>query len=120
MKKVSRLKKGVSIVEVVIAIAVIAIISVASVTMLTYSIKSQQKSKRDLEVSIVCENVIDCFRFNSDLALLKEIYEDYYDENTKVISRSDFSVQIEAIGNEITITAFDLESNEIYKLSYIK
>ena len=116
----SKLKKGFSIAEVVIAIAIISIISVGAITTITLSIKNQRKNLTYQDINFTCSTVIDCFRFNSELSTLSDIYCDNYNSTEKTINRNTYTIIITVDGNTIYLSAVDKNDNELYKVHYVK
>ena len=116
MKKLLlKLKRGISIVEVVIAIAVISIISVSAVTVVTLSIQNKEKSIINHDIANVCQVVLDCYRFDSTLSNLESIYG-----SKTEINRGKYILSIADNGDTIILTANDLKGNKLYELEYVK
>ena len=127
MKKLLlKLKKGVSIVEVVIAIAVISIISVSAVTVVTLSIQNKEKSIINHDIANVCQVVLDCYRFDGDLSRLgtEYFYSNQYDSDQKTINRGKYILSITYNSGDnadtITLTAKDSEGKVLYTLENVK
>ena len=123
LKLIRRLKKGVSIVEVVIAIAVISIISVSAVSTLTYAKKAQEKNLRDYDLANTCNAVIDYFWLD------KAINDSFWQhikgcgytviEVDGVIDRKTYTLKVEydSDTDSLTLTASD-NSGEFYTITY--
>jgi len=126
LRLIRKLKKGFSIVEVVIAIAVISIISVSAVSTLTYAIKVQNKNLRDYDLATTCNTVIDYFWLDKDIndTFWQHIINDdcgykVIEENgIKKIDRKSYKLSITLANNKLTLTAIDNNDNEFYKISY--
>ena len=124
LKLIRRLKKGVSIVEVVIAIAVISIISVSAVSTLTYAKQAQKKNLRDYDLATTCNTVIDCFWL--DKAINDSFWQHINDcgytvievDGVKKIDRKTYKLSITVESKSLTLTAFDNNGDEFYKISY--
>lgn len=124
---VKKLKRGISLVEVMVAIAVITIISVSATTVILSSSKNDQTNLRTTQIAITTKSVVDCFRFADDLGemyetlcLTEQTYEKFND--TITLNKETFSLTIEADFNErkVTITALDGKGQELSKVQYSK
>ena len=124
LRLIRKLKKGFSIVEVVIAIAVISIISVSAVSTLTYAIKVQNKNLRDYDLATTCNAVIDCFWLDKDIndtfwQHIKDCGYNVIEENgIKKIDRKSYKVSVTLASNKLTLTAFDNNNEQFYQISY--
>ena len=118
LKLIRRLKKGVSIVEVVIAIAVISIISVSAVSTLTYAKKAQEKNLRDYDLANTCNAVIDYFWLDNENFLQKLENCGYIVEND-TINRETYTLKVEydSDSKSLTLTASD-SSGDFYTITY--
>lgn len=116
LRLIRRLKKGVSIVEVVIAIAVISIISVSAVSTLTYAIKVQNKNLRDYDLATTCNTVIDYFWLDKGNFWTNISACGYIVEND-TINRGTYSLKVEYDSDSLTLTASD-NSGEFYTITY--
>ena len=116
LKLIKRLKKGFSVVEVVIAIAVISIISVSAVSTLTYAIKVQNKNLRDYDLATTCNSVIDCFWLDTTNFWPNIVACGYNVENNS-IKRESYTLKVEYDSDSLTLTASD-NNGEFYKITY--
>ena len=126
LKLIRRLKKGVSIVEVVIAIAVISIISVSAVSTLTYAKKAQEKNLRDYDLANTCNAVIDCFWLDSS-KLFDNLQKIYIKDNENIvnkdnddiitINRTGYTLKVKYDSHSLTLTASD-NSGDFYTITY--
>ena len=114
----NKLKKGVSIVEVVISIAVISIVSVSAVSTLTYAVKVQDKNLRDYDLANTCNAVIDCFWLDNENFLQKLENCGYIVEND-TINRETYTLKVEYDSDikSLTLTASD-NSGDFYTITY--
>ena len=116
--------KGVSLVEVIVAILIITIVSITATTLILSSSRVEERNLRGVEVSVITENAVECFRFAEDknefLTLLSKtgefsLEEDnvvFQSQNYKVIISADFTLK------KITVLAVDSNEKEFYSLTY--
>lgn len=73
----TKIKRGFTIIEVLIAITVIVLISGATAVLMAQSVKTENANLAGAEVALVAQSAVDCFESadNSDefLALLKKV-----------------------------------------------
>lgn len=129
MKRFSlRLKRGMSLVEIVVSIFIITLMSATAITLISTSIKSDQKNLRDTEIALATKSVIDCFNFANDFEefydVLCTLDDDYTkDEQGEIsLSKKRFILVVTAdfVQNEITVEAFDKAGNSLSTTSYNK
>ncbi len=128
MKKFSKkLKRGISLVEVIVSIFIITLISASATTIILTSAKNEQVSLRDTQIALATETTIECFRFAEDI---DEFYSVLYladddfskQDSTITLNKEGFSLDIIAdfTANQIVITALDTKGQELSSVSYKK
>lgn len=128
MKKFSKkLKRGISLVEVIVSIFIITLISASATTIIMASAKNEQVSLRDTQIALVTETTIECFKFSQDV---DEFYSVLYladndfskQDSTITLNKEGFSLTILAdfSAKQIVITALDTKGQELSSISYKK
>ena len=130
MKRFSlNLKRGMSLVEIVVSIFIVMLISATAITLISTSVKSDQKNLRDTEIALATKSVVDCFNFANDY---DEFYQVLYDsvdndfakneqgEITLTKKRYVLIVTADFIQKEIMVEAFDKAGNSLSTISYKK
>ncbi len=122
------LKRGMSLVEIVVSMFIIMLISATAITLISTSIKSDQKNLRDTEIALATKSVVDCFNFADD-------FNEFYDvlcvvdnafakneqsEISLTKKRYVLVVTADFTQNEITVMAFDKAGNSLSTISYKK
>ena len=121
-------KRGMTLLETVVALALLAIISVVSISVSVMSIKSEEKNIQATEIAIICENAVECFRFDSDPNKFKDLFEKTGEnlskgeksDNVFTIEKSSYSVTITIVEQKISIVATGKNGAEIYSLEYVR
>ncbi len=119
-----KLKRGISLMEVIVAIFVITIISASATTVILSSSKNDQINLRNTQIALTSKTVIDCFRFADDFEefcnTLKKVDDFNTDNNTITLSKEAFSLTVEAdfIERKVIITALDGKRQELSKVEY--
>ncbi|MBE7081884.1 MAG: hypothetical protein E7372_04930 [Clostridiales bacterium] len=128
MKKLAKkLKRGISLVEVIVSIFIITLISASATTIILTSAKNEQVSLRDTQIALATETTIECFRFADDI---DEFYSVLYladndfskQDSTITLNKEGFSLDIIAdfTAKQIVITALDKKGQELSSVSYKK
>ena len=128
MKKfVKKLKRGISLVEVIVSIFIITLISASATTIILTSAKNEQVSLIDTQIALATETTIECFRFAEDI---DEFYSVLYladndfskQDSTITLNKEGFSLDIMAdfTAKQIVITALDAKGQELTSVSYKK
>ena len=122
----NKLKRGISLIEVVIAIFIITLISASAVSLIITANKNDQKNIRDTEIALATKTVVDCFNYADDysefLLTLKEV-DDYVESNGAItLTKQSYSLKIvaEFDQNKVTIKAFDNGEKELSEVIYNK
>ena len=123
----SKLKRGISLVEVIVSIFIITIISASAGSVIIYSAKNDQTNLRNTQIALLTKNTIDCFRFASDLeefVSALEVVDDNYQvtSDTITLTKENFSliIQYDFSQNVVWITALDNKGETISSNSYQK
>ena len=114
MNKITpKLKRGISLMEVVIAMFIIMLITLASTSLVLSSIKQEKNFSRNADIVITAENTIECFNFTNDfdslLALLQELddYEKVQDNKIALIKETYcFEIVTDYSAKSIEISVF--------------
>ncbi len=130
MKSCSKkLKRGMSLVEIVVSMFIITLISATAISTITLSAKNDQKSIRDIEVALATQTTIDCFNYATDfdefynaLVFVDEDYKKSQDDTTITLEKQAFILSVVADFNAkvITISAEDKGGKSLSNLSYQK
>ena len=130
MKRFSKkLKKGISLIEIVVSIFLIMLISGAAVTVISQSVKSDQKNIMNTQVALSTQTAIDCFNYANDfdelfsvLSIVDSEYKNVQGTNVITLSKQSYSVRIVADFEQkvITISAMDKEGKSLSNLTYKK
>ncbi len=128
MKTITKtLKRGITLVEVIVSIFIITLISASATTIIMASAKNDQTSLRDTQIALATETTIECFRFAEDI---DEFYSVLYladndfskQDSTITLNKEGFSLDIMAdfTAKQIVITALDTKGQELTSISYKK
>ncbi len=128
MKSIAKkLKRGISLIEVVVSIFIITLISASATTIILTSAKNDQVSLRDTQIALATETTIECFRFADDI---NELYSTLYladddfsmQDSTITLNKESFSLDIMAdfTAKQIVIKALDTKGQELSIVSYKK
>ena len=128
MKKLAKkLKRGISLVEVIVSIFIITLISASATTIILTSAKNEQVSLRDTQIAIATETTIECFRYAESL---DEFYSVLYladddfskQDSTITLNKKSFTFTIMAdfTAKQIVIKALDKKGQELSSVSYKK
>lgn len=119
-------KKGVSLIEVIVAIFIITLISATATTFIISANKIEERNLSGVEVAIISENAVECFRFCEDdssfLALLQKTDSFESKNGVIVLEKPTYLVVIDAdfTLSLISIQAIDNGGKQIYSISYGK
>ena len=128
-KYLKKLKRGISLIEVVIAIFIITLITGTAITVISASAKNEQKNLRDTQVVLSTQTAIDCFNyandFNEFLVVLSTVDSDYKNAqgtNVVTLEKQGYNLSIVADFNQkvITISAKDKAGKSLSNVTYKK
>lgn len=128
MKSFSKkLKRGISLIEVVIAVFIITLMSAAATTLILTSAKNDQKNIRYTQIALSTKATVDCFRYAEDIddfySALILTDDDYVKSNDLItLDKGSFSLSITSdfLSNQITITILDGKGQELSVTEYKK
>lgn len=129
MKKYDRrLKRGFTLVEVVVALTVISIITGAALSLVLFSSKAETKNFRSLCVVNDAENAVECFRFATDADTMYQalrMADSAYTQAPEghfVLEGEGYTATVMADFNTNTLdfSASDRDGNIIYQISFTK
>ena len=126
-KNINKLKRGISLIEVVITIFIITLISASAVSLIITATKNDQNNIRDTEIALATKTVVDCFNyatnfeeFSETLSLVDLVDDNDQDGNKITLSKQNYRLVIDFTNANVTIKAFDNEGNELSKVIYNK
>ena len=128
-KYLKKLKRGISLIEVVIAIFIITLITGTAITVISASAKNEQQNLRDTQVALSTQTAIDCFNYANDfdefLVVLSTIDNDYKNSqgtNVVTLEKQSYNLSITAdFGQKvISISAKDKAGKSLSNVTYKK
>ena len=125
MRRTKRIfvRKGFSLVEVIVALAVIAIISTAAFSLVLSSAKLEADAVRTTAVSAAADDVLDCFRYadsNEEFfaAICKLDEYQTTDDGQYVLNKPNYTVYVNVEGDELSFNAYKTRDGETGELIY--
>lgn len=128
-KYLKKLKRGISLIEVVIAIFIITLITGTAITVISASAKNEQQNLRDTQVVLSTQTAIDCFNYANDfdefLVVLSTIDNDYKNSqgtNVVTLEKQSYNLSITADFDQkvISISAKDKAGKSLSNVTYKK
>lgn len=126
LKKIKN-KRGISLAETIVAIALLTIVSVVIVTISVYSVRTERKNLRNMEVAVLSENAVDCFYFSDNIEQFSDLMEQtnsgyIYDNNVFTLKKTNYQItlNLSADFKTLLITALDDTGKKIYTFSCSK
>ena len=128
-KYLKKLKRGISLIEVVIAIFIITLITGTAITVISASAKNEQQNLRDTQVALSTQTAIDCFNYANDfdefLVVLSTIDNDYKNSqgtNVVTLEKQSYNLSITADFDQkvISISAKDKAGKSLSNVTYKK
>ncbi len=123
-------KKGFSLMEVVVSVLIITIVTATAITFITSAHKRDQSNLHGIEISVICQNAIDCYDYSSSaeefLTLIQKTDADFtgfFDGETlqgAILQKKTFKVTVlcaYGTGASLSITATDSDGKVIYTLA---
>ena len=128
-KYLKKLKRGISLIEVVIALFIITLITGTAITVISASAKNEQQNLRDTQVALSTQTAIDCFNYANDfdefLVVLSTIDNDYKNSqgtNVVTLEKQSYNLSITADFDQkvISISAKDKAGKSLSNVTYKK
>lgn len=128
-KYLKKLKRGISLIEVVIAIFIITLITGTAITVISASAKNEQQNLRDTQVALSTQTAIDCFNYANDfdeflvvLSIVDSDYKNSQGTNVVTLEKQSYNLSITADFDQkvISISAKDKAGKSLSNVTYKK
>ena len=128
-KYLKKLKRGISLIEVVIAIFIITLITGTAITVISASAKNEQQNLRDTQVALSTQTAIDCFNYANDfdeflvvLSTIDNNYKNSQGTNVVTLEKQSYNLSITADFDQkvISISAKDKAGKSLSNVTYKK